>query len=92
MTNYKDFFMQIYHTKGTCSRQIFFDVTKDNKVTDVKFIGGCSGNLQALSKLVDGMDIDWVIGKLKGIKCRSNTSCSDQLATALQLYKEKNNL
>ena len=84
--------MQTYMTRGTCSRQILFDVTPDLKVKNVKFIGGCSGNLQALSKLVDGMDIDWVIGKLKGIKCRSNTSCSDQLATALQLYKEKNNL
>ena len=81
--------MQIYNTKGTCSRQIYFDVTSDGKVTGVKFIGGCTGNLQALSKLVEGMDIDWVIGKLKGINCRSNTSCSDQLATALQLYKEK---
>lgn len=84
--------MEIYNTHGTCSRQIFFKVTEDNKITDVKFIGGCSGNLQALSKLVDGMDIDWVISKLKGIKCRSNTSCSDQLATALEQYKAKHGL
>ena len=79
--------MHTYNTRGTCSRQILFDVTDDNKVTDVKFIGGCHGNLQALSKLVDGMDIDWVIGKLKGIQCRAGTSCSDQLATALEQYK-----
>ena len=81
--------MQTYITKGTCSRQILFDVTEDNKVTNVKFIGGCSGNLQALSRLVDGRDIDDVIATLKGIKCRSNTSCGDQLATALEKYKEK---
>ena len=81
--------MEIYNTNGTCSRQILFDVTSDNKVTNVKFIGGCSGNLQALAKLIDGMDIDWVIDKLKGIKCRSNTSCGDQLATALEKYKQK---
>ena len=74
-------------TRGTCSRQILFDVTEDNKVTNVKFIGGCSGNLQAMSRLVEGKDVDEVIGLLKGIKCRSNTSCGDQLATALEKYK-----
>lgn len=76
-------------TRGTCSRQILFDITKDNKLTNVKFIGGCLGNLQAISKLVEGMDIDQVISLLKGIKCRSNTSCGDQLATALTRYKMK---
>ena len=81
--------MQTYITKGTCSRQIIFDVTEDNKLKDVKFIGGCSGNLQAVARLVDGKDIDEVISLLKGIKCRSNTSCGDQLATALEKYKIK---
>ena len=81
--------MQTYITKGTCSRQILFDVTDDNKVKNVKYIGGCSGNLQALSRLVEGKDIDEVISTLKGIKCRSNTSCGDQLAVALEKYKEK---
>lgn len=82
--------MQTYNTKGTCSRQIVFDVTKDNKVTSVRFIGGCLGNLQAVSRLVEGKNIDEVISLLKGIKCRGNTSCGDQLATALIEYKEKN--
>ena len=81
--------MQTYLTKGTCSRQILFDVTPDNKVENVKFIGGCSGNLQGISKLVQGKDIDEVISLLKGIKCRSNTSCPDQLAKALAEYKER---
>ena len=81
--------MHTYMTRGTCSRQILFDITKDNKLTNVKFIGGCLGNLQAISKLVEGMDIDQVISLLKGIKCRSNTSCGDQLATALTRYKMK---
>ncbi len=81
--------MQTYMTKGTCSRQILFDVTEDGKLKDVKFIGGCSGNLQAIARLVDGKDIDEVISLLKGIKCRSNTSCGDQLATALERYKFK---
>ena len=84
--------MQTYMTRGTCSRQILFDVTEDGKVTNVKFIGGCSGNLQAVSRLVEGKSVDEVISLLKGIKCRSNTSCGDQLARALEDYKAKQNL
>ena len=84
--------MQTYSTKGTCSRQILFNVTDDGKVYDVKFIGGCSGNLQGIAKLVNNQSIDDVISKLKGIKCRGNTSCPDQLATALMEYKAANNL
>ncbi|MBE7087300.1 MAG: TIGR03905 family TSCPD domain-containing protein [Clostridiales bacterium] len=84
--------MQTYNTRGTCSRQILYDVTPDGLVKNVKFIGGCSGNLQAVSRLVDGKHIDEVIATLKGIKCRANTSCGDQLATALLDYKAKNNL
>lgn len=84
--------MQTYMTKGTCSRQILFDVNENNQVKNVKFIGGCSGNLQAVAKLVDGKNIDEVITLLKGIKCRSNTSCGDQLALALEEYKERKSL
>ena len=80
--------MQTYSTKGTCSRQILFDVTPDGRVTGVKFIGGCSGNLQGISRLVNNMPIDQVIETLKGIKCRGNTSCPDQLATALEEFKK----
>lgn len=82
--------MQTYINQGTCSRQILFDVTPDNKVTSVKFIGGCSGNLQGVSKLVEGRDIDEVISLLQGIKCKGNTSCPDQLAKALITYKKRN--
>ena len=81
--------MQTYMTKGTCSRQILFDVTDEMTVKNVKFIGGCSGNLQAVARLVDGKPVDEVISTLKGIKCRSNTSCGDQLALALEDYKQK---
>ena len=80
--------MVVYNTKGTCSRQITFDVN-DNIVSNVKFYGGCPGNLQAISKLVEGKEVDEVISLLKGIKCRGNTSCGDQLATALIEYKNK---
>ncbi len=81
--------MYSYKTKGTCSRQINYDVTEDGKVTNVQFIGGCLGNLQAVSRLVDGKPVEEVISLLKGIKCRANTSCGDQLATALSEYLQK---
>lgn len=82
--------MAIYHTKGTCSREIYFSV-EDNKLKDVKFMGGCSGNLQGISRLTIGKDIDEIIDTLKGIKCRNNTSCPDQLALALEEYKRNEN-
>ena len=84
--------MNSYNTRGTCSRQILFDVTDDLTLTNVKFIGGCSGNLQAISKLVEGKHVDDVINLLSGIKCRAGTSCGDQLAKALIGYKEKHDL
>ena len=75
--------MNSYKTKMTCSTQIDFEV-EDNKIKDVTFIRGCSGNLQGISALVKGMDIDEAISKLKGIDCRGRgTSCPDQLAKAL---------
>lgn len=78
-----------YKNSGTCSSAITFDV-KDNKLTSVQFTGGCHGNLQGISKLVEGMDIDDVISKLEGIRCGYKpTSCPDQLAKALKAYKEK---
>ena len=78
--------MQTYNTKGTCSMRITYDII-DNKVYNVKFLGGCMGNLQGISKLVEGMDIDEVINRLEGIQCRNGTSCPDQLSKALKEYK-----
>lgn len=72
-----------YTTKGVCSRSIEFDVV-DNKVTGVKFEGGCSGNTQGVAALVEGMDADEVIRRLEGIQCgHKPTSCPDQLVKAL---------
>ena len=79
----------VFKTSGTCSRAIEFEV-KDNKVYNVKFVGGCMGNTQGIAKLVEGMDIDEVIYRLKGTLCRTGTSCPDQLAKALMSYKENN--
>ena len=79
--------MNTYRTKGVCAQAIQFDV-KDGKVTGVQFMGGCSGNTQGVAALVEGMDIDEAIKRLKGIKCGPRpTSCPDQLATALEQYK-----
>lgn len=75
--------MVTYSTKGTCSKQIIFDLDSDGRVHNVKFIGGCSGNLQGISRLVEGKKAEEVIPLLKGIRCRQNTSCPDQLAIAL---------
>lgn len=70
-------------TSGTCSSKIVIEV-EDNIIKDVKFIGGCNGNTQGVSRLVKGMDVDETIKRLEGIKCgRRDTSCPDQLAKAL---------
>ncbi len=73
-----------YRPKGVCSRQIDFEI-KDNKVTDVKFVGGCNGNLQGISRLIEGMDVHEAITRIEGITCGlKSTSCPDQLAKALK--------
>ncbi|HOJ09548.1 MAG TPA: TIGR03905 family TSCPD domain-containing protein [Clostridiales bacterium] len=77
-----------YITKGTCSRQIDICYEK-NTLVSVSFKSGCSGNLQGISKLVEGMPIEEVIRKLKGINCGGKgTSCPDQLARALESILE----
>ena len=78
--------MESYRTVGTCSKQIIFKV-QNNRLADCRFVGGCSGNLQALSRLTVGRDIDELINSLQGIKCRNNTSCPAQLAIALRDFK-----
>ena len=79
--------MFTYSTKGTCSRQILFDVDENNKMHNVRFIGGCGGNLQGIAKLVENKDIDEIETLLAGIRCRNNTSCPDQLSKAIGEYK-----
>lgn len=79
-----------YKTKGTCSIEISFDIN-DDVVTNVTFLGGCNGNLKAISKLVDGMKVEEIEEKLKGNTCgRRDTSCADQLARAVREAKESN--
>ena len=80
--------MVTYSTKGTCSKQIIFELDEENRVHNVKFIGGCSGNLQGISRLVEGKTADEIVSLLSGIRCKQNTSCPDQLAQALEPYTE----
>ncbi len=80
--------MFTYFTSGTCSRQIIFEVDENNKLRNLKFIGGCSGNLQGVARLVEGKDIDEIQKTLQGVICRNNTSCPDQLSRAIEAYKK----
>jgi len=80
--------MYEYKNQGTCSRKVQFDVI-DGKVYNVKFTGGCNGNLQGVSRLSEGRGVEELIACLKGIQCRNGTSCPDQLARALMRYQEE---
>ena len=74
-----------YETQGTCSKLIIIDIDGD-VVRSVQFIGGCDGNLKGISKLVEGMRLEDIIKRTRGIKCGAkNTSCPDQLSCALQM-------
>ena len=73
-----------YTTHGTCARYIELS-GEGGVLTDVKFYGGCNGNLQGIAKLVEGMDVDEVIKRVEGIQCGMKpTSCPDQLSKALR--------
>lgn len=73
-----------YKTTGTCSQVINFNI-EGNVITDIEFIGGCNGNLKAVSKLCDGMTVEEIEGKLLGNKCgMRGTSCADQFAKAVR--------
>ena len=73
-----------YRTKGTCSQAIQFEI-EDNKVHNVQFIGGCSGNTQGVARLIEGMDVNEAISRIEGIHCGPRpTSCPDQLSIALK--------
>ena len=76
-----------YKTSGVCSRNINIEIENDI-IVDVRYEGGCNGNLQGIGALVKGMHIDAVIARLEGIRCAfKSTSCPAQLALALKEYK-----
>lgn len=78
-----------YRTKGVCSRSITFDII-DGTVVNVKFDGGCNGNTQGISRLIEGMPVEEAIRRMEGIRCGfKGTSCPDQLAQALKEALQK---
>ena len=74
----------IYHPQGVCSMEIHFTLD-GNVVKEISFIGGCNGNLKAISKLLEGQTVEYIEQKLLGNTCgRRPTSCADQLAIAVR--------
>ena len=77
-----------YRPRGVCSQLMEIE-TENNVVTDFRVLGGCSGNLQGISKLLVGMDVDEAIRRMEGIRCGFKpTSCPDQLAKALKACRD----
>ena len=73
-----------YTPKGVCSRKIEIDI-ENGIINKVRFVGGCNGNTQGISKLVEGMKAEDVISRLEGVNCNGRgTSCPDQLSKALK--------
>ena len=73
-----------YDPKLVCSKRITFDI-EDNIITNIRFVGGCPGNLLALSKLLEGQTVEYIEEKLSGNRCGlRSTSCADQLAIAVR--------
>ena len=80
--------MYRYQTRGTCSREIIFDIEND-MLKEVHFVSGCMGNTTGVARLAENRPVDEVISLLEGIDCGGRgTSCPDQLAQALKLYKQ----
>ncbi|MDY3859585.1 MAG: TIGR03905 family TSCPD domain-containing protein [Candidatus Limivicinus sp.] len=76
-----------YRPRGVCSRLMEIEV-EDGKIVSVRVTGGCSGNLQGISRLIEGMDVDEAIKRMDGIRCGVKpTSCPDQMAQALKQFK-----
>lgn len=79
-----------YKTSGTCSVVITFNIEGD-VISNIKFMGGCPGNLNAISKLLDGQTVSYIEDKLLGNQCgMRGTSCADQLAKAVRQAYEEN--
>ena len=76
-----------YRPRGVCSQEMDFEI-EDGVVRNLRVLGGCSGNLQGIARLVEGMPVDEVIRRLEGVRCGFKpTSCPDQLAKALRQYQ-----
>ena len=79
--------MFTYKTRGTCSTAIDLEIDDNNIITDCRIHQGCRGNTAGLSRMVIGRNADEVKELLRGIPCRGNTSCPDQLSRAIEAYQ-----
>ena len=78
-----------FRPRGVCSQQMQVEVDDQGIIQELQVLGGCSGNLQGIASLVQGMPAEEAIKRLKGIRCGfKTTSCPDQLARALEQIKE----
>ena len=74
-----------YKTHGTCSSYILFDIDEEKCLHNVRFIGGCDGNLKSIGRLVEGQSAEKISDMLSGVHCSlKNTSCGDQLSQAIR--------
>lgn len=79
-----------YTPRGVCSRRMTVELTEDGVIENVRIDGGCSGNLQGISRLIKGMKAEEAIARMEGISCGGKpTSCPDQLSKALRKALEK---
>ena len=77
-----------YKTKGTCATQIDLEI-ENGVITHCKFHNGCRGNTQGLARIVIGRKADEVKELLRGVPCRGDTSCPDQLSRAIEAYEQQ---
>ncbi|MEI6101542.1 MAG: TIGR03905 family TSCPD domain-containing protein [Eubacteriales bacterium] len=75
--------MHTFEPQGVCASRIDFEIL-DGKLQNVRFEDGCPGNLEAISRLLEGMPAQEAMEKLKGIQCQNGTSCMDQLSIAVE--------
>ena len=74
-----------YKTKGTCSKEIHFELDNAGTIHNVSFVSGCNGNLKGVSALAEGMNAEEIVKRFKGIRCgEKKTSCPDQFAKAIE--------
>lgn len=74
----------VHKTGGrVCASEISFDVV-DGRIYNVTFEGGCAGNTQGVSMLAEGMAVEDVVKRLKGLLCHNGTSCPNELAVAIE--------
>ena len=73
-----------FQPRGVCSRAMTVEVDDQGVIRDLQVVGGCNGNLQGISRLVEGMKAEDAIARMRGIRCGFKpTSCPDQLSIAL---------